>query len=170
MIELDATRSALVLVDLMKRIVDLPLEPRPGSEVVERAKALATAFREAGGTVAVVRVERPKVDEQPIGSELVEDVANANDILIVKRAISAFHRTRLHERLQERGIETLVFAGIATNMGVESTAREANDFGYRLVFVDDAMSALTAEEHETAVRYSFPRFGEVVASADVRLR
>lgn len=164
---LDPARSALVLVDLMDRIVALPLEPRKGTEVLGTAQELATAFRSAGAHVVLVRVERPGVPEQPPGSGLVAGLAGDGDIEVVKRTIGGFQGTDLDERLRERGVTTLVFGGIATNLGVESTARAAGDLGYDLVFVEDAMAALTAAEHDASVRLDFPRLGTVVHSAEV---
>ncbi|KUJ36599.1 isochorismatase [Streptomyces albus subsp. albus] len=164
---LDRNRTALVLIDLMERIVDLPLEPRPGSEVVDAALTLAAECRAAGAPVVAVRVERPNVAEQPLGSGLVETVAKLADAVVVKRTIGGFYGTELHELLQKHGVDTLVFAGIATNLGVESTARAASDHGYDLVFVEEAMAALTAGEHQAAVTLNLPRFGEVVSLAEV---
>jgi nicotinamidase-related amidase len=165
---LDPARSALVLVDLMDRIVALPLEPRKGPEVLSVAEELAAAFRSAGATVVLVRVERPGVAEQPPGSGLVAGLARDGDVEIVKRTIGAFQGTDLDAVLRERGITTLVFGGIATNLGVESTARAAGDLGYDLVFVEDAMSAFTAAEHDASTRLDFPRLGTVVRAAEVR--
>lgn len=164
---LDPTRTALVLVDLMDRIVALPLAPRSGADVVAASLDLAHVFRTAGAPVVAVRAQRPGVPEQPPGSDLVEDVAKAADLVVVKHTIGAFHGTGLHDRLAEHGVDTLVLAGIATNMGVESTARAAGDLGYHLVFAHDAMSAMTAAEHEASVALDFPRFGTVVAAAEV---
>ncbi|MEW2044770.1 isochorismatase family protein [Streptomyces sp. NPDC005476] len=160
--------SALVLVDLMDRIVALPLEPHKGTEVLAAAEKLAAAFRSAGALVVLVRVERPGVTDQPPGSGLVQGLLQEGDLEIVKRTIGAFQGTGLDERLRERGVTTLVFGGIATNLGVESTARAAGDLGYGLVFVEDAMSALTAAEHEASVKLDFPRLGTVTRAADVR--
>ncbi|MER6419794.1 isochorismatase family protein [Streptomyces sp. NPDC001137] len=165
---LDPARSALVLVDLMDRIVALPLEPRKGTEVLSAAEELATAFRSAGATVVLVRVERPGVAEQPPGSGLVAGLARDGDLEVVKRTIGGFQGTGLDDLLRDRGVNTLVFGGIATNLGVESTARAAGDLGYDLVFVEDAMAALTAAEHEASVRLDFPRLGTVVTVAEVR--
>ncbi|EPD67425.1 MULTISPECIES: isochorismatase family protein [Streptomyces] len=165
---LDPARTALVLVDLMERIVALPLEPRKGTEVLTAAEELATACRTAGATVVLVRVERPAVAEQPPGSGLAAGLAQDGDLEIVKRTIGAFQGTDLDERLRQRGIRTLVFGGIATNLGVESTARAAGDLGYDLVFVEDAMAAFTAAEHEASVRLDFPRLGTVVTTEGVR--
>jgi nicotinamidase-related amidase len=164
---LDPAGTALVLLDLMERIVALPLAPRPGPEVLGTCLELARAFRAAGAPVVAVQVCRPGVPEQPPGSELVEAVRQSADAVVVKQTVGAFHGTVLHEELRRRGVTTLVMAGIATNMGVESTARAASDLDYQLVFAEDAMSALTAAEHDASVRLDFPRFGSVVRSADV---
>ncbi|MFF4587370.1 isochorismatase family protein [Streptomyces sp. NPDC001388] len=162
-------RTALVLVDLMDRIVALPLEPRKGAEVLSVAKELADAFRAAGALVVLVRVERPGVAEQPPGSALVHGLIRDGDVEIVKRTIGAFQGTGLDERLRAHGVTTVVLGGIATNLGVESTARAAGDLGYDLVFVEDAMAALTRAEHEASVKLDFPRLGTVVRAARVRL-
>lgn len=165
---LDPARTALVLVDLMDRIVGLPVEPRDGTAVLSAAAELATAFRKAGALVVLVRVERPGAAEQPPGSGLVAGLSAQGDLEIVKRSIGGFQGTGLDDRLRERGISTLVFGGIATNLGVESTARAAGDLGYDLVFAEDAMAALTAAEHEASVRLDFPRLGTVVTVGQVR--
>ncbi|WP_030743076.1 isochorismatase family protein [Streptomyces sp. NRRL S-31] len=166
---LDPRRTALVLVDLMERVVALPLEPRGGAEVLTVAEELATAFRRAGALVVLVRVERPAVTEQPPGSGLVPGLLRDGDLEVVKRTVGAFQGTGLDERLRARGVTTLVFGGIATNLGVESTARAAADLGYDLVFVEDALAALTAAEHEASVRLDFPRLGTVTRSTDLAL-
>ena len=164
---LDPARTALVLVDLMDRIVGLPLEPRKGTEVLAVSEELAALFRSIGALVVLVRVERPTVAEQPPGSGLAAGLLQLGDVEIVKRTIGAFQGTGLDDRLREHGITTLVFGGIATNLGVESTARAAGDLGYDLVFVEDAMAAFTAAEHEASVRLDFPRLGSVVSAAHV---
>ncbi|MET7487917.1 isochorismatase family protein [Streptomyces sp. NPDC005538] len=165
---LDPERTALVLVDLMDRIVALPLEPHKGTEVLAAAEELAAGFRSAGALVVLIRVERPGIAEQPAGSGLAAGLARAGDLEIVKRTIGGFQGTGLDDRLRERGVTTLVFGGIATNLGVESTARAAGDLGYQLVFVEEAMSAFTAAEHQASVKLDFPRLGTVVAAAEVR--
>jgi nicotinamidase-related amidase len=165
---LDPARSALVLVDLMDRIVALPLEPRKGTEVLTAAEELAAAFRAVGAPVVLVRVERPGVADQPPGSGLVPGLVHPGDVEIVKRTIGAFQGTDLDARLRALGVTTLVFGGIATNLGVESTARAALDLGYDLVLVEDAMAAFTTAEHESSTRLDFPRLGTVVTADQVR--
>ncbi|MCW7944138.1 isochorismatase [Streptomyces hygroscopicus] len=166
---LDPAHTALVLIDLMDRIVALPLEPRKGAEVLVAAEELAEAFRTVGALVVLVRAERPGIAEQPPGSGLVAGLLRDGDLEVVKRTVGGFQGTDLDERLRRHGITTLVFGGVATNLGVESTARAAADLGYDLVFVEDAMAAFTAAEHEASVRLDFPRLGSVVAASQVRL-
>ncbi|TDC08815.1 isochorismatase family protein [Streptomyces sp. 8K308] len=158
--------SALILIDLMPRIIALPLAPHTGEEVLARCHRLAAAFRADGRPVVMVRVDRPNVTEQPPGSDFAEGLVHPDDIVIVKRTVGAFHGTDLHTELTGRGVDTLVHAGLVTTMGVESTARAASDHGYEVEFVADAMSGLAADEHDFAVSRTFPRFGAVRETAD----
>jgi nicotinamidase-related amidase len=151
----------------MDRIVALPLEPHTGAEVLGVCEELASRFRQAGAPVVLVRVERPGVTEQPPGSTLARGLLEDGDIEIVKRTIGGFHLTGLDDRLRRHGVDTLVFGGIATNLGVESTARAAGDLGYELIFVENAMTAFTAPEHTASVTLDFPHLGTVVTAADV---
>lgn len=163
-----ARTTALIVIDLMPRIVELELGPHTGAQVVARASRLVEAFRAAGGTVVLVRVERPNVEQQPPGSGFVAEMTpKPADIEIVKRTIGAFYGTDLDARLKSRGITTVVMTGIATTMGVESTARAAADHGYDVVFVFDAMTGLTTPEHDHALTTIFPRFGDVLTTDEV---
>lgn len=163
-----AGRTALIVVDLMPRIVEQDMGPYKGADVVARASRLVTAFRRAGGTVVLVRVDRPGVAEQPPGSGFVPEMQpQPGDIAVVKHTIGAFYGTDLADRLRECGVDTVVMTGLATTMGVESTARAASDHGFEVVFASDAMSGMTAGEHEHALTVVLPRFGEVVTTDEV---
>jgi nicotinamidase-related amidase len=78
---------------------------------------------------------------------------------LVKRTVGAFYRTGLDDVLRARDIDTVVLGGIATNFGVESTGRAADDHGYKTIYVTDAMTGLDGRAHDFAVSYVFPRFG-----------
>lgn len=157
---------ALILIDLMPRIIALPVAPHTGEQVLERSRRLATAFRSAGRPVVQVRVERPGVSEQPPGSDFAENLVESGDLVVVKRAIGAFHETGLSDRLRALDVDTVVLAGLVTTMGVESTARSASDYGYEVEFVSDAMSGFAVDEHNFAIEKTFPRFGTVRTTAD----
>ncbi|QDZ77572.1 isochorismatase family protein, partial [Bacillus cereus] len=83
------------------------------------------------------------------------------DYTVTKRQWGAFFGTDLDLQLRRRGIDTIVLCGIATNMGVESTAREAFQLGYQQIFVTDAMTSFTQEEHEASCIYTFPKIGRI---------
>ena len=151
----------MVLIDLMPRIIALPTAPHSGEQVLDRCVRLADAIRAAGGLVVWVRVEREGV--QPEGSELAVTPADG-DVVVVKHTWGAFGSSDIDARLKEHDITTLVFGGIATNMGVESTARAADDHGYATVLVSDAMAGLHQHAHEFAVEYVFPKLGVVVTT------
>ncbi len=97
----------------------------------------------------------PELDAQPC------------DLRITKRQWGAFYGTELDLQLRRRGIRTIVLAGIATNIGVESTARDAFERGYNQVLVEDAMASMAAEMHDFAVQSIFPMIGLVRSTEEV---
>jgi hypothetical protein len=78
--------------------------------------------------------------------EVIDDVAPLPDEPVVRgRAANGFDRTELDTMLRLARVDNLVFAGIATDVAVESTVRAASDLGYRTVVVSDACTADTDE-------------------------
>ena len=90
------------------------------------------------------------------------------DILVTKRQWGAFHGTELDLQLRRRGIRTIVLGGVATHMGVESTARGAWEHGYNLVILKDATASLVGEAHEASMKYVFPRISRLADSGDLK--
>ncbi|WP_375394602.1 isochorismatase family protein [uncultured Sphingomonas sp.] len=88
---------------------------------------------------------------------LVEGLHRDGDVVVLKHHWGAFTGTDLDLQLRRRGVKTIVLAGIATNMGVESTARSAWELGYDLVIVEDLCSARSAAQHAFAVENIFPQ-------------
>ncbi len=86
---------------------------------------------------------------------------------MTKNRWGAFHETRLHHYLQAQGVTQVVLCGIATSIGVESTARYAQEQGFHVVLVEDAMTDLDAEAHTNSVKRIFPRLGEVCQAAEL---
>jgi len=177
--------SALVLIDLQGGVVGREgLGPRSSAAVVENAGRLADAFRGAGGFVVLVRVtfsadggdrlsapvdEPMQMGTPPAGwDEIVPEIGpKPGDHVLAKRQWGAFYGTDLDLELRRRGIDTVVLGGIATNMGVESTARAAHEHGYKLILVEDAMTSLSAEAHHFAIKTIFPRLGRVRSTEEV---
>jgi nicotinamidase-related amidase len=102
--------------------------------------------------------------------ELADGLKKPGDLCITKRQWGAFYGTELGLQLRRRGIQTIVLGGIATNIGVESTARQAWEHGYAIVLVEDATSGQSAEMHDFAIKNIFPRISRIVKAADVAFK
>jgi nicotinamidase-related amidase len=182
-LDLDAKSTALILIDLQRGIVSRQLAPHSAADVVSRSAQLAARVRKAGGTVVYVHVDIAHRLELPVdqvwgdpnapppppeASELVPEAGKQpGDLLIMKRQWGAFFGTDLEAQLRSRGITTIVLGGIATNFGVESTARAAAGLGFALVVVEDATSTMSDEMHQFPFKYVFPRLGRVRSTLDV---
>jgi nicotinamidase-related amidase len=79
----------------------------------------------------------------------------------------AFHGTDLDVQLRRRGVTQIVLAGVATSIGVESTARAAYEHGYNVTLATDAMTDLSADAHQNSLTRIFPRLGETGITNDI---
>jgi nicotinamidase-related amidase len=176
---LDPRSTAVVVIDIQKGIVAMPGAPHPTPTVVANCARLVTAARQAGAQPVLVHVGgsrdgadhlRPAADQSMLvstarpadWSELVPELgSHPSDIVILKRQWGAFYGTDLDLQLRRRKLTTIILCGIATEFGVESTARDAYERGYEQVFAEDAMTGLTAESHANSVTRIFPRMGRV---------
>lgn len=146
----------------------------PVQAIVPTVRALLQAWRRAGGWVVHTReghradlsdcppAKRQRGapalrigDRGPMGRILVigepgHAIVPAlaplhGELVIDKPGKGAFHATELHARLQQRGIQRLVFAGVTTEVCVQTTMREANDRGYDGLLVEDATASYFPE-------------------------
>ncbi len=176
-------KTALVVIDLQNGIVNSQRSPYTSAQVVENASKLMNAFTQQGAFVVRVRVScvdekdvlKPNIDlkTNPVqfqeGSDsFVPEIANIKNVhTITKRQWGAFYGTDLDLQLRRRGIDTIVLCGISTSLGVDTTAREAYQHGYKQIFVEDAMTASTKEEHDYVCKYIFPKIGQIRTSEEV---
>jgi nicotinamidase-related amidase len=182
-LELNKAKTALVVIDLQKGIASFPSAPHDTKTVVSNAAKIADLFRENKMPVFLVRVAmtdaerlKPIADEQsPMRgpslkewSDIMPELGPKEaDIVITKKQWGAFFGTELDLQLRRRGIDTIVLCGIATNIGVESTARFAYEYGYNQVFVEDACAGNSSELHNMAMNSIFKRIGRVRTTEEV---
>jgi ureidoacrylate peracid hydrolase len=91
------------------------------------------------------------------------------DLIVDKTRFGAFvpGSSKLHEILQARGIDTLIITGTATNVCCESTARDAMQMNYRVIFIADGNAALTDEEHNATLNNMVTLFADVMTTKEV---
>ena len=89
-----------------------------------------------------------------------------HDIVIEKSTPNLFLGTNVELILRNRGIRTLVFTGIATEMGVETSARDAGARGFYPVIVSEGVSSMDREAHERSLK-SLARVGIVATMGEV---
>ncbi|WP_438289901.1 isochorismatase family protein [Streptomyces sp. HUAS TT7] len=176
--------TALVAIDLQRGIVAAPTQPHSTADVVARTVELADAFRSHGLPVVLVRVSfaadgsdvapgRTEAavsgGQRPEGWDGIVDELSGHpqDIRVTKRNWGAFHGTDLDLQLRRRGITQIVLTGVATSIGVESTARAAHEHGYHVTLATDAMTDLTPQAHLNSVERIFPRLGETGTTAEI---
>lgn len=181
---LDPATTALVAIDLQHGIVNLETVPHAANDVVANAARIAKALRLKGGLCVFVRVTngadggdalKPTTDVVPppapprptYWAELVPGLGlKDQDVVVTKRQWGAFYGTDLELHLRRRGIRTVILLGIATNIGVESTARDCYERGFDQIFVEDGCAALNAEAHKSSIGL-FGRIGRVRSTEQV---
>jgi nicotinamidase-related amidase len=163
--------TALIVVDLQQGIVKPPFAPAI-DRVVERAGALAGAFRRRDLPVVLVnvdgvapgRTERPSRHQDPLPpgwTDIIPELGRQpGDIVVTKRTWGAFASTGLESRLKALGVTQVVIAGVATGTGVEATARQAYELGFNVTLAIDAMMDARPEAHDYSLAHVFPRLGE----------
>jgi ureidoacrylate peracid hydrolase len=196
---IDGARAALVVIDMQNHFVakGFPSEIPVARDIVPNINRMAAAMRKAGGTVvwiqttAVGALERwgnhhrhrlkPEVAARRLAS-LAEDAEGFGlypalevlpaDLRVKKIKFSAMipDSSDLHPVLTQRGIDTLLIAGTATNVCCESTGRDAMMLDYRVAMLSDANAAETDEEHATTLNNFQVFFGDVMSTEDAIAR
>lgn len=183
-LNLDPRTTAIVVIDLQKGIANHPgTQPYSAQEVVANTVRILDAARAAGAQPVLVHVGfaadwrdalQMPVDEPMRGTgEMPKDWTDLlpelkqqpGDIIVLKRQWGAFYGTGLDLELRRRGLRSIVLCGIATEFGVESTARDAYEHGYELVFAQDAMTGRNS--HANSIANIFPRLGRVRSTAEI---
>jgi gluconolactonase len=198
-LKLDPKRTAMLIQDLQN---DVMIEggafadsgaPEHAKEqnVVENVKALADAFRKAGGHVIHVwYIVEEGAPGLKLNAPLFQGVKDANalvrgtwgaapadgleqqpgDHVVEKMRMSGWQGSRLETLLAGLGVDTIVVTGAWTNMSIEHTARTGADKGFEMVVPEDCCSTMNAEWHNASINYALQNVstvtdGKTVAAA-----
>ena len=193
---LDPARTALLLVHMAKGVagqVDTPFNRlfrrRAENAGIIRVQAgLLDGFRTAKAKVVYTLVtyqlglpgvkpnsplfrtliNSPTLLQGTPAVEVLDEVAPQQDEAVIRgQAANGFDGTALGTILHVAGVDTLVLAGIATDVAVESTARAASDLQYRTIVVSDACQADSDEAHTRALEVFQKWFGETPTADEV---
>lgn len=182
-LEIDKKTTALVVIDLQKGISTRDTYPHSAKTVIENSAKLVHAFRKDKMPVFLVHVSasgperlntitdeqwKPPANIPTDWSEFVDAVKPTDeDVVITKKQWGAFYGTELDLQLRRRGMKTIVLCGIATNYGVESTARFAYEYGYQQLFPEDAMASMSEDMHKASVNFVLKRIGRVRSTDEI---
>lgn len=168
----DISRPVLIVWDMQYGIAQRAFN---FNEIVQKIQSLRNAFHASGipviysqhtglpyeylSAVNIASFKKrgvdPKTGFMKEGSrewQIIEELLPAKeDFVLRKHTASFFVGTMLDQLLHNRGINTLVLAGVSTEAGIEGTARHASYLGYFPLIVEDAVGSSDREAHEKAL-------------------
>lgn len=195
--ELDPARTAHVVVDLQNGFMapGQPAEIPMAREIVSNVNRISAALRVDGGLVVYIQNtidaatkeawsnwftymsgERRQASmdaafaEGSYGHSLWSELdVLPGDLKVKKNRFGAFvpGSSPLHAILQERGIDTVIITGTATNVCCESTARDAMMMNYKVIFVSDGTATYNDEEHNATLGIMLAMFADVMTTDEV---
>lgn len=168
---IDPATTAMVSIDFQNFFVadGEPMGTAHARDALANANRLNAALRAAGSLVVVTQHSFGPPGEVPPDEPLAEQallpgspsydlhpdlVVDPADVRIVKRRSSPLHPeadTDLLDLLRERGVQTLIVTGLASNGCCDCLARDAFQHGFHVVFVSDATAAMSDEEHNATL-------------------
>ena len=192
---IDLSRTAHLVVDLQNGFMEpgAPVEVPFAREIVPAVNTISAAVRKAGGTNVFLRMTVNEESQRSWSNWFVffpENTARVReafapgshnwalwpeldvqdtDLKVDKTRFGAFvpGASALHETLQARGVDTLIITGTLTNCCCESTARDAMQMNYKLIFVADANAALTDAAHNATLDNMCMLFADVMSTEEV---
>ncbi len=194
--DIDPARTAHVVIDLQRGFMEpgAPVEVPIAREIIPNVNAISSAVRNAAATNIFVRFTTPAdslhswssfYSRFPQAARRSHQAAfaagahywqlwpglevDANELIVDKGRFAAFipGTCDLHQLLQDRGVDTLIVTGTLTNCCCESTARDAMQLNYKVIFVSDATAALSDAEHNATLNNMCAIFADVMSTAEV---
>lgn len=174
--------TALLIMDIQTRIVGMIADSAPLIKNIQ--KAIDHAHKISVPVIYIAVQFRPDFPEvspnnksfsaikknmagfgDPKAMDIYPKVKpQKEDIVIVKKRVSAFTGSDLEVVLRSLGITHLILGGIATSGVVLSTVREAADKDYQLTVLSDCCADADEEVHTVLLSKVFPRQADIVTT------
>ena len=174
--------TPLLVIDMKRFFTDRPQCP-PLDEMLPRLRRLIDAARAAAVPLVFTKVVIPKerwtdpwAQQFPAfvqevhaqGSPFHPDFApQPGDVTLIKDRYSAFIGTGLEAWLRERGIRTVIVAGLVTDICVAGTARDAFQLDFHTITLSDCAAAGSQAKHDVSLESLAACFGRVCTSEEV---
>jgi MFS family permease len=187
---LNPTQTALLVMDYQAATLASLTDQHDPDALLGRVAGAIADIRAHGGTIAHVRVAFTEQDWAAVPDTNKafsaaaryramhhEDPSSAidqrltpidGDIVVRKIRFSSLSTTDLDRQLRDRGITTLVIAGLSTSGAVLSTVIDAADRDYRLYVLSDGIADPNAEVHDVLLTEVFPSRAEVIDTAELK--
>jgi nicotinamidase-related amidase len=164
--------------DMMPKLKDLSaLARRVGAKVFYSVQTGFDVAKEEAGVWVRIRMKRAKATdpdqllkekENPHDREIIAELKpQPQDIVFQKRRPDAFVGTDFDLMLRSNGIKTIIIGGVATEGGVEGTARSARNLGYDVVILKDGVGSRNRELHDLALKLMEQTFFEVTTASEI---
>ena len=191
----DPRHTAVLVIDVQNDFcapgghteVNLGKDVADCQAVIQPIERLAKAARGAGAGVIWIKADydrtylSPPIHARQIaggiataycvsgtwGAEFYGVSPADGDVVVEKHRHSAFIGTDLDQILRDRGIRTVVVAGVQTHVCIESTLRDASARGYYVVVPNDCVGSFDRDLHDKTLRCVEMHFGDVVSAADL---
>jgi nicotinamidase-related amidase len=188
----DSKRSALLLWDMEYAIAPNAFNYTDIVANLRMLSALARArgvpvfysvqtgfdlLKEEAGVWVRVRMKRAKTadpsqllkeKEDPKGREIVAELQpEPRDIVFHKRRPDGFVGTDFDLMLRSNDVRTIVIGGVATEGGIEGTARSARNLGYDVVVLKDGVGSRSRELHELALKLMEQTHFDLAAASEI---
>jgi len=185
--KLNLKETALIMIDLQKGIAYPTRQTQPYSidHLLKQNQLLCNKLKNTDALIVFVHVDNygPEI-LQPITDaptiiptippgfsdfvlEQAYDASFNNVIHVKKHNWGAFYQTDLDAQLRRRGIKNIILTGIATTIGVDTTAREAYQHHYNLICVEDAMTDMDGQYHKDTVEKTFTKIARIKTTDQV---
>lgn len=190
----DPRLTALLVVDVQNDFVSPQGSAAKRGEDVSAAVAMVPnlirfidAGRRVGLTIVYIRTTHSEWTDTPSwvyrssqksglstcregswGAEFYEGISpRSSERVVIKHRYSAFINTDLNTVLRARGIQSVLVCGVATNVCVETTARDGYMYDYYVTMIDDCSAAYDAKLHMGTLENMRRHFGLVASSSEI---
>ena len=192
---LDVAKTAHLVIDMQEGFLqtDRPVSLPNARYIVPNVNAISQAVRATDGLNVFVRFTFDPQDPwanyyasllnessaRSLQKEFARGSSSFNlcdaldvsdpDWVVDKTRFSAFTAgtSVLDAQLRQRGIDTVIITGIATNGCCECTAHDAHQLGYKVIFIADATAAVTDEEHNATLNNLMSHFADIMTTQQV---